>query len=246
MNMENMSGIYTSVNKKGLSKEGFLATVNNKTTELRSFRAKVQQESSKPNFPSPELKKQAVEMLQEITPDFYETGEADKYELDVQSSKATLKSQMEELKRECLISKDDLVSVGSGETISMDHYTQKNVTEAEPIVEISKPTFEEIETQEAAILDVVHEYELEVENVLEVMRKRYDEATEPRLKGLLGKELFMVQQDVAARIEKDLSDINDSEYLQIAGAKADLATVKDKILKITDGISQEEMQKNAA
>lgn len=239
MNMENSVRKYKTIDGKELSKEGFIAAIRSKTYELRPLRTEVQEASMKPGFPSAELKKKVVNALSAISSEYYEESEADKYELDVHEPKAALKRQVEDLKNECMISKEDS-DANNREVIDMSRFVQKKEIEKKPILEITRPTTEEIEAQEAAILDIVHDYEVEIEGTLEVMRKRYDDENDQRLKGLLKKELFMVQSDILSRIEKDIENTEDSEYLQIAGAKADLVEVKNKILKMTDGVAPEE------
>lgn len=237
------SKIHTKIGDKEFSSEEYVNWLHDAPKQLRdAYQAKIG--SGK------KIEEVGREIIAEVIKDAKNIQINSTDDEVIRDGKTKLLRLVESIKQQCQISGESVSTIiydynGKNREVIEIESVKKDATERKPIIEIAKPAFEEIETQESAIMDIVKDYAFEVENLLIIMKGRYDDEKNPRLKELLKKELFVVQADILSRIEKDLDSIEDSEYMQIAGAKADLLAVKDGILKMTDGISSENEEKIA-
>lgn len=223
--------------EKTFSSEGYKAWLKNATLELKREYSNIPKNNGSN---AKEVEKFGLELIMRVLMDKKNLElsplERDYYD-EVGQYKQEMLNMVDLIKEKCIISE---INGSDQEKRAINIPRAERVQQAQPVLEIAKPTFKEIENQESLIMDIVHDYELDVENILNVMRDRYDKEKEPRLKEMLKNELLSVQSGILAKIEKDIENIEDSEYMQIAGAKADLLAVKEKILKTVEDIDLEE------
>lgn len=133
----------------------------------------------------------------------------------------------------------DFINRGSSKK---EEHLDDNAKKRKPIIEISKSTDEEIKNQEQGIKDLVEYYRKDyLEALLKPMWDSYLKEENPRLKELLKTDFAKAKESSLMEIDRDLENIPESEYFDIAGARAEMMqALKEEIMKFGEDDKKKE------
>ncbi|KKQ45413.1 MAG: hypothetical protein US63_C0017G0012 [Candidatus Moranbacteria bacterium GW2011_GWC2_37_8] len=220
---------YTNVEGKAMNEKMYVAWLNGAKKQLKDKVAnEILVKKQQPGFTSEKMQQAGRDAVQSVMTESKHFQNNPNDTVDVKASKEGLRSAVNMIMRECGLSESELF-VRANNIEEVIELGEDDIV-SEPIVEISEPTYEQIEMQAVGISDSAKQYEEQYLNgVLIPMWEKYEKETDQEMKSRYYSEYLNVQKGYIEIIDEDLSEIGDSDYFEMSAAKGELFNVRKKI-----------------
>ncbi len=223
--------IYVEANGKSLSEKGYVTWLDNVQKELRTkIVNEILPKKQQPGFDTEKIRQVGKDIVQSVLNEskHFEANLNDSDQVRVSKEKVATVIKM--IMHECGLSSSELFTK-SQQIEDIIELSEDDLV-SESMVEISSPTYEQIESQAKGILALVEHYKREcLEGVLAPMWEKYEKEIDERMKGLYLDDFLIARNVYVESMDNDLKEINDSEYFELSAAKADLLKLRNEIAK---------------